>query len=509
MSSGQKLASFGPVPEEEKLLHKKLELSCKAVMLFRYQGNEFDLSNPEDPFVTLIDILNELRAVQKRRVPHLQDHFASGDLSSRFAAFEKWIETTSGVKTSEFPVKVADNLAEGNGMVATKDIKVDDTLFRIPTGLFMSEKTACESLSIAWLRNKDQLCAEFPSVVLGLHVMQERLLGASSKWAPYLDVLPSSYDLAITYSVRELNALRPSFLYGKAVDRMLNLIRQFCYLWEEFELMEKTKDTTVVDPPVSVENFTYENFEWAMCTVLSRQNAVPSSSADSSENQAPKAMLALVPFYDMVNHAEGEMKTFFNPKENAIECAAMHDAKPNEQVFMCYGVRNNLEFLLYQGFVYGEHKNDTTQVPFSIPEVPRETFEKRKYLVQQLVGEKPEIHVVVCRNGTVSPIGLQVLRICALKENEIPETEFPATFCQEPLSDSNEMAALLLLKTACEVQLERLLASRKSLDLPHASTIAAFKEAEILNLNQGIATATDTRVRLRKRMKNRSRRRKK
>jgi hypothetical protein len=66
----------------------------------------------------------------------------------------------------------------------------------------------------------------------------------------------------------------------------------------------------------------------------------------------------------------------------------MQEAKAGEQVFMCYGVRNNLEFLLYQGFVYGEHKDDTTRVPFTIPEIPRDTFEKRKFLLRELVGEK-------------------------------------------------------------------------------------------------------------------------
>jgi hypothetical protein len=169
---------------------------------------------------------------------------------------------------TQFPVKIVDDLTEGNGLVATKDIKVgvqvvcavlllfwnelvllrssssacfsgasfsrgprfscrcgmvpflfpfpqvNDTLFRIPPELFMSETTALRSLSIAWLWHKDQLICSMPSLVLGLHMMQERIKGASSQWAPYLNILPSKYDLAITYTVPELDALQPSYLHG-------------------------------------------------------------------------------------------------------------------------------------------------------------------------------------------------------------------------------------------------------------------------------------------------------
>jgi hypothetical protein len=61
-------------------------------------------------------------------------------------------------------------------------------------------------------------------------------------------------------------------------------------------------------------------------------------------------------------------------------------------------------------------------------------------------------------------------RSCA----QVPEKEVSAVFCQESLSDTNEMAALLLLKQSCEAQLKLLLASQKPLSVPHAEYVVVF-----------------------------------
>lgn len=61
---------------------------------------------------------------------------------------------------------------------------------------------------------------------------------------------------------------------------------------------------------------------------------------------------ALIPLWDVANHANGAITTDFNPIDGQIEGATMAAVKKGEQIFIYYGNRNNANLLIHNGYVY-------------------------------------------------------------------------------------------------------------------------------------------------------------
>jgi len=81
---------------------------------------------------------------------------------------------------------------------------------------------------------------------------------------------------------------------------------------------------------ISSASFAFEDFRWAVATVITRQNRIPISI--DSTTAAPVFGLTLIPLWDMINHADGELTSHHDPEQAATECYAMRDFKAGEQV---------------------------------------------------------------------------------------------------------------------------------------------------------------------------------
>ena len=58
---------------------------------------------------------------------------------------------------------------------------------------------------------------------------------------------------------------------------------------------------------------------WSLSVVLTRQNQIPVAG----ESQGME--LALIPVWDMCNHVEGEITTFFDVESDGLEFSAFQD----------------------------------------------------------------------------------------------------------------------------------------------------------------------------------------
>ena len=94
-------------------------------------------------------------------------------------------------------------------------------------------------------------------------------------------------------------------------------------------------------------DLTFAEFRWAVAIVMTRQNHIPLEKGNGLD-------LVLIPVWDMCNHSDGEITTFFNQETQLTEFHAMRDFRQGEQVYIFYGERPNSELLLYSGFVYGD-----------------------------------------------------------------------------------------------------------------------------------------------------------
>ncbi|CAA9994502.1 unnamed protein product, partial [Nesidiocoris tenuis] len=99
---------------------------------------------------------------------------------------------------------------------------------------------------------------------------------------------------------------------------------------------------------------------WAVSTVMTRQNFIPASS------QGSPMVLALIPWWDMGNHDNGELTTDFNVEIDSSEYRACRSFNSGDQVFMSYGKRPNSELFLHNGFVHVNNRSDDVKLRLGV-----------------------------------------------------------------------------------------------------------------------------------------------
>lgn len=108
--------------------------------------------------------------------------------------------------------------------------------------------------------------------------------------------------------------------------------------------------------------FTFEDYRWAVSAVMTRQNKVPLGGTAFE----PEFGLALIPLWDMINHANGELTSAHDIAKQVTECAAMQPFAQGEQIVMFYGPRPNAELLLHSGFVMEGNPHDFVTVKLGV-----------------------------------------------------------------------------------------------------------------------------------------------
>lgn len=93
---------------------------------------------------------------------------------------------------------------------------------------------------------------------------------------------------------------------------------------------------------------------WARAITLTRQNQIPGAIGTT---------LALIPLYDLFNHALGGMETCFDVETQCSETTTREIVRPGDQMFIMYGQRPNQDLLLFSGFV------DPNMVDFDVVKI--------------------------------------------------------------------------------------------------------------------------------------------
>jgi len=254
-------------------------------------------------------------------------------VSSCIRKFLGWLRANA-VDLDDIPLELTEDLPEGCGLITTKDIQVKDKFLTIPQNIIMSTHTA----DIAGISKiQSEAIQRMPSVKLAVYLLLEKHKKTKSFWKEYIDVLPRSLSLPLFWTTEELLALKGTSVYGTAIQQQVNTLMQYLNIRQALQATRK-KDLAA---------FTYEEFRWAVGIIMSRQNFVPIDGTPQ---------ICLIPFWDMLNHDEGVMTTFYNQETASTECHAMRNYKKGEQMFIYYGERANSKLLLYQGFVFSKNK---------------------------------------------------------------------------------------------------------------------------------------------------------
>ena len=197
-------------------------------------------------------------------------------------AFDAWLEERDLLATA----KVSAARLEGFGvcLTANKALQSGEAVLAVPRRLHLTAKLA-EGTELGEALAKLEITDE--SVVLAMVLLEQMALGEASEWARYIELLPSTDELALPLlwpDAERAELLEGSHLLG-CLDALLADLRQ---QWAVIEagLVQPNPERF----PASVYRF--EGLAWATAIVLSR--ALP--FADS---------LALIPFLDLANHNSG------------------------------------------------------------------------------------------------------------------------------------------------------------------------------------------------------------
>ncbi|XP_011312839.1 histone-lysine N-methyltransferase setd3 isoform X2 [Fopius arisanus] len=246
-----------------------------------------------------------------------------------------------------------------------------------------------------------------PQVALAIALLVEKHR-ENSKWKPYLSVLPRTYNTVLYMSARDMIELKGSPTLEVALKHCRNIARQYSYFNQMFQSNGSSNHVSQILKDV----FTYEEYCWAVSTVMTRQNIIPSEHAG-------EMIHALIPMWDMCNHEEGVITTDFNINSDMCECYVKREFKQGEQIFINYGSRTNSDFFVHSGFVYPDNKNDGFKLRLGISKSDP-LFQDRMKLLEKL--EFPASNLSFLLNTTSEPISDQMLaflRVFSMRKFEL------------------------------------------------------------------------------------------
>ena len=278
------------------------------------------------------------------------------DRKASVKTFLAWLQNLGAVIKG---VEVADYGGQGLGLKVTEDLKKGEEVIRIPQKAMMSVDSAKAS-SIGTLIEKDPLLQTMPNVVLAVHLLIERNSPASI-WEPYINSLPHSYTTVLYYDQHKFEELRGSPALEDGLKQYKFVARQYAYFYRLFS------NTLLKD------YLTYDEYRWAVSTVMTRQNLVPGRDSETVVN-------TLIPFWDLANHDNGELSTDYDPDNPATVCLAHRDFSEGEQLTIFYGVRANCDLLVHNGFVFPDNQTDGLTLRLGVAKTDPLCAERTKLL---------------------------------------------------------------------------------------------------------------------------------
>uniref|UniRef100_A0A8D0RQ85 protein-histidine N-methyltransferase n=1 Tax=Sus scrofa TaxID=9823 RepID=A0A8D0RQ85_PIG len=183
---------------------------------------------------------------------------------------------------------------EGFGLRATRDIKAEELFLWVPRKLLMTVESAKNSV-LGPLYAQDRILQAMGNITLAFHLLCERA-DPNSFWQPYIQTLPSEYDTPLYFEEDEVRYLQSTQAIHDVFSQYKNTARQYAYFYKVIQTHPQAHKLPLK------ESFTYEDYRWAVSSVMTRQNQIPTEDGS-------RVTLALIPLWDMCNHTNGLVRT--------------------------------------------------------------------------------------------------------------------------------------------------------------------------------------------------------
>jgi histone-lysine N-methyltransferase SETD3 len=202
--------------------------------------------------------------------------------------------------------------------------------------------------------------------------------------------------------------------------------------------------------------FTYDEYKWAVSSVMTRQNSVPSENAEISEIGEEEHVNTLIPFWDMCNHCVDvpEIGTDYDKDAQTIRCMANKEFVAGDHFTIFYGKRSNLDLLVHNGFVLENNPFNTLVIKLGISKNDQLVKSKNDLLAKLVISPqghftlKPRPDNVASLDPAVFAF-LRVMNMSSAKQIEEWSEKAKDLLAAETSDHELDKKALNYLQTRC------------------------------------------------------------
>ncbi|GMT18727.1 hypothetical protein PFISCL1PPCAC_10024, partial [Pristionchus fissidentatus] len=320
------------------------------------------------------DLWNEHKFIREKidRISELQATLSDTDISlttkrgpGALEEFLAWCDR-KGVYRN---VEVTEDPKLGYQLTALEDQNETDFVITVPRKAIFCLDQVKKLPGLRKLFLHDPMLSKMDNVGLALGVCALQLKEDSS-WAPYVNILPSSFETPLYFSIQQFEELRPSPLFEEALNHFRSIARQFTYYLSiiddgiNFDKRKKEdkqgkQPPLLYDGPFNIGNFTFGLYKWAVSVVCTRINHLPSEYEKIDEkSKIPKQIPCLMPLLDFANHKFDE-KAICHPGYSDMKDLAVlpvnRAVRKGEPITIVYGKRTTSEFILMNAFAPQEN----------------------------------------------------------------------------------------------------------------------------------------------------------
>ncbi|KAJ3236450.1 hypothetical protein HDU81_010745 [Chytriomyces hyalinus] len=232
---------------------------------------------------------------------------------------------------------------------------------------------------------------------LSCFLAHEHFHAKSSFWQPYLESLPTDFNLPISWPLIESNAFLSGTNLHFIVQERQALIREW---------------TDLANRALAPTKFTVDQILWAYSAISSRSFPRHASRSQFDSINELEVLgkglevseICLYPILDMMNHKYGQEIIWETSKETGVKFLAASDIHENDELWNNYGSKGNELLLANYGFVLPSNPSDHAQITLNIHErdplyaVRKDAFESLGLTrVHRLFSEAPQLDTALLR----------------------------------------------------------------------------------------------------------------
>ncbi|CAI0648648.1 unnamed protein product [Colletotrichum noveboracense] len=300
------------------------------------------------------------------------------EFQTKSQGFLAWFKSLPGA-TFHNDIEIVDLRGHnaGRGIIATKDIPAETTLFTIPRKSIINVETSELPKKIPQVftgnDGDDEDMENEPLDSWGsliLVMIYEFLQGAASPWKPYFEVLPEKFDTLMFWESSDLEHLKGSVVLSKIGK-------------EEADEMFRSRILSVIaaNPAIFYHEGSSPLGEAELLQLAHRMGSIimayafdldneeePEQEEDDEwiEDRDGKTMLGMVPMADILN-ADAEFNAHVNHGDDELTVTALRPIPAGEEIFNYYGPHPNSELLRRYGYVTPKHSRyDVVEIPWDL-----------------------------------------------------------------------------------------------------------------------------------------------